>query len=76
VAVEQAVYQVQIARATASGANGELTRQMRFRPRRKGRHLLVPDMHPLDLALAANGIGDAVEAVADNAVDPLDAGEC
>jgi hypothetical protein len=31
-------------------------------------------MHPLDLALAANGVGQAVQAVADNPIDPLDAG--
>jgi hypothetical protein len=30
-------------------------------------------MHPLDLALPANGIGNAVEAVTDNAIDTLDA---
>jgi hypothetical protein len=30
-------------------------------------------MHPLDLALAADGVGQTVQAVADNPVDPLDA---
>ena len=40
--------------------------------RREGGNLFVPDMHPLDLAVAANGVGNAVEAVADDAVDPLD----
>ena len=47
---------------------------MGFGSRREGRNFLVPDMHPLDLALAANGIGNAVEAVADNAVYALDTG--
>ena len=32
----------------------------------------MSDVHPLDLAQAANGIRNAVEAVADNAVDALD----
>src|SRR6516162_3424956 len=46
---------------------------MCLRTRRESGDFLVPDMHPFDLVLAANGIGDAVEAVADNAVDALDA---
>src|SRR5262249_37960882 len=45
---------------------------MRLGARREGRHFFVADVEPLDLALAANGIGDAVEAVADNAVNALD----
>jgi hypothetical protein len=31
-------------------------------------------MDPFDLALAAKGVGQAVEAIADYAVNPLDAG--
>ena len=40
----------------------------------EGARFLVSDMHPGDLALPTNGIGNAVEAVADNAEDPFDAG--
>jgi hypothetical protein len=34
----------------------------------------MPDMHPLDLVLGTDRIGKTVQAVADDAVDALDAG--
>ena len=55
------------------GADGEFTSQMRLSARREGSNFLVPDMKPLDLALAANRVGQTVQAIADDAVDPLDA---
>jgi hypothetical protein len=73
VTVEQAVDQVQIAGPAAAGADGELTGQMRFRASREGRDLLVPNVDPVDLALSPERVGEAVEAIADNAIDPLDA---
>ena len=72
-AVEQAVDEVQIARSAAAGADRELAGQMRLGAGREGRNLLVPDMDPLDLALPAERVGQAVQAVADNAINPLDA---
>ena len=74
VTIEQAVDEMQIARPAAAGADGELTRQMRLGAGRERRDLLVPDMDPLDLALPANRVGQPVQAVADNAIDPLDTG--
>ena len=47
---------------------------MRFGTSRKGGNLLVAYMHPLNLGLPANGIGQAVEAVTDDSVNSLDAG--
>jgi hypothetical protein len=41
---------------------------------REGGDLFVPHMHPLNLALAADGVGQTVQAVADDSIDPLDAG--
>ena len=76
VAIKKAVDQMQVARSATACTDRERARQVRLCTRRKGGNLLVPDMHPLDLALAANGIGDAVEAVADNAVNTLDARCC
>ena len=73
VTVEQTVDEVQVARPAAAGADRELAGQMRLGAGRERRDLLVPDMDPLDLALPADGVGQAVQAVADNAVDPLDA---
>ena len=35
-------------------------------------HLLMPDMNPFDLALAAQRVGQPVETVADDAVNPFD----
>ena len=64
---------MQIAGSAAAGTNGELSCQVRLGPGREGRDLLVPHMHPFDLALAADRIGQPVQAVADDAIDPLDA---
>jgi hypothetical protein len=64
--------QVQITRSAAAGADRELAGQMRFGARRESRHLLVPDMHPFDLALAAERVGQPIEAVTDDTIDPLD----
>jgi len=72
-AIEQAIDEVQIAGPAAAGTNGELTRQMRLGTGREGRDLLVPNVDPLDLALSPQSVGEAVEAIADNAIDPLDA---
>ena len=74
--VEQPVDEMQIARSAAARADRELAGQMRLGAGREGRDLLVPDMEPLDLALPANGVGQAVQAVADNTVDALDARRC
>jgi hypothetical protein len=40
----------------------------------KRRDLLVSDMNPLDLALAAERVGESIETVADDAIDPFDPG--
>ena len=71
-AVEQAVDEVEVAWPAATGADGEFTCQMRFGARREGRDFLVPDMNPFDLALAAKRVGQPVQAIADNAINPLD----
>lgn len=46
---------------------------MHLGTRREGRDLHMPDMDPLDLALAPQRIGQPVQAVADDAVDTLHA---
>src|SRR5207245_6546234 len=71
-AIEQAVDEMQIARPTAPGADGEFAGQMRFRAGSEGGDLLVSDVDPFDLSLAANGIGEAVQAVTDDSVDAPD----
>src|ERR1700681_537886 len=72
--IEQPVDEVQIARSTASGADRKLSCQVRLGTGRKGRDLLMPHMNPLDLSLAADRIGQPIQAVADNSIYSLHAG--
>src|SRR5271154_2344220 len=73
VAVEEAIDEVQVPRTATAGAHGEIPRQMRLRACREGGDLLVPDMDPLDLPLPADRVGQAIEAIADDSIDSLDA---
>jgi hypothetical protein len=72
--IEQAIDEVQIARAATPGADRKLSCQVRLGTGRESRDLLVPYMHPFYLALAPDRIGQAVQAVADDAIYPLHAG--
>ena len=63
---------MQVARSTAAGADCEFASQMRLRTRRESSNLLKPDMYPLDLPLAADGICYSVEAVTNDTVNPFD----
>jgi len=64
VAVEQTIDEVQVARAATSGADRETTCDMRIRAGGERSDFLVPDMQPLNAAMAAQCIGEAIEAVA------------
>lgn len=65
--------------STSDGSFGRLPRiptasdHMRLGPGGEGGNLLVPDMQPLGFALPADCIGQAIQAVADDAADTLDA---
>ena len=72
VTVEQTVDEVQVARPAAARADRELAGQVRLGAGRERGDLLVPDVHPLDLPLPADGVGQTVQAVADDTVDALD----
>ncbi len=72
-AVEKAIDEVQVAGAAASGADGEAARQVRFGARRESGDFFMSDVNPLDFALTADGIRQAVQAVAHDFVDPLHA---
>src|SRR5271156_1939424 len=76
VAVKEAIDKMQITRSAAAGADREITREMRLRTRGKGPDLPVPDMNPLDLSLATKRVCQTIEAIADDAIDALDAGRC
>ena len=70
-AIEQAVDEMQVAGAAASGAHRKAAAEMRLGARREGSDLLVAHVEPFDLSLAADRVGQPVQAIADNAVDPL-----
>ena len=61
VAIVQPVDQVQVARATAAGADGETAGEVRLGARGEGRRLLVPHVDPAKLVLSPDGVGDPVE---------------
>src|SRR4051812_14008667 len=60
---------MQVARPAAGGAHGQLTGDRRFAGRRERRRLLVPDVLPTQLAVAAQGVGEAVQGITGQAVD-------
>src|SRR3981081_991723 len=72
--IEQAIDEVQIARAAAPGADRKLACQMCFSTGRESRDLLMPHMYPFDLALATDRIGQPIQAIADDAIYPLHTG--
>jgi hypothetical protein len=74
VGVVEAVDQVQVAGAAGARAGGQLPGDLGLRAGREGGGLLVPHMHPVDAGVAAYGVHDGVEAVADHAVQALDSG--
>jgi len=70
VAIVQPVDQVQVARAAAAGADGELAGEVRFCSRGEGCRLLVPHGDPSKPVLSPDGIGDSVERVSRDPIDP------
>jgi hypothetical protein len=71
--IEKTINQMQIAGATAAGTDGKLTGQMRFRACGESGGFLMPGMNPVDVAASAQRFGNAIEAIADNAIDAANA---
>src|SRR6202790_1466509 len=71
-AVVEPIDQVQVAGATAAGADRQTPCEMRFRTSSKRRRLFIPYVNPLNSFACANRIRDPVERVAGNAVDSRD----
>src|ERR1700757_2704137 len=65
---------MQIPRTAASGADRQFAREMRFGTSRERGRLLMAHVDPLNLRACAHRIRDAVERVAADAVDSLNAG--
>ena len=74
--VEQAVDEVQVAGAAAPCADGKLTCQMSLGASCECGDFFVAHVNPLDLPLPSDGVSQTIEAVADDAIDPLDANGC
>ena len=74
VRIEQAVDEMQVARAARPSADRKLARDLRFARGGKGGDLFMPDVNPVDRLSLAQRVGEAIEAVADDAEDALDAG--
>lgn len=66
-AFEQAVDEMQAAGTTGAGAGCQFAGQQRLRPGRKAACLLVPDMHPVNVA-PPDGIRHVVKRVSWNAI--------
>jgi hypothetical protein len=73
-AIKEAVDEMKVAGAAASRAHGKIACQVRFGACRKRGDFFMSDMDPLELALAPQGISNAIQAITDYAVDSFDAG--
>jgi hypothetical protein len=70
--VEETLDQVRVAGTAAASANRKPSGQLGVGRGGKGTRLLVANVHPFDSFGSADRIDDRVEAIADDAVDPLD----
>ncbi len=73
VAVEEAVDEVQVAGTAAGGADGERAGEVGFGSGGEGSDLFVADVRPLEGAIFADSVGEAVEGISRKAVDAFDA---
>jgi tetrahydromethanopterin S-methyltransferase subunit G len=69
VAIEQPVDEMKVAGSAASGTDGELARQVGLGAGSERRGLLIAHVDPADLAEAAKRVAEAIEAVANHAVN-------
>src|ERR1700722_5060613 len=74
VGVKQTIDQMQVPRATAGSADRESPGHRRLSGRRERRRLFVTNVLPGDVAVAAQRIGEAIDRISRQPVDPADAG--
>jgi hypothetical protein len=72
-AVEETVDEMEVTGAAAAGADREVAGNMRLGAGGEGGDLFVAHVQPFDAAAPANGVGEAVQTIADDAVDALHA---
>jgi hypothetical protein len=73
VRIKETVDKVEIPRAAAACAYGEIAGQLGFGAGREGSHFLVAHVHPLHLLVVMNGIHDAIQGVANDPINSADA---
>ncbi len=73
VGVVEAVDEVQVAGAAGAGAGRQLSGDLCLRSGGERGRLLVPDLDPVDVRVAADRVDDRVETVADHPVQAFDA---
>jgi hypothetical protein len=73
VRVIEAVDKVEISGAAAPCAYGEIAGQLGFGAGREGSCFFMADVHPLHLLVVMNGIHDAIQGIAYDAINPADA---
>ena len=69
----ESIDEVEIARPAASCTDRKFACNLRFASGREGRDLFVPDHHPIDAIVSADGFCKSVERVTGDSVDTLDA---
>jgi hypothetical protein len=69
----ESINEMEIARSTASCADRKFACNLRFASGREGGDLFVPDHHPVDAIVSADGVCKSIERVTGYAVDTLDA---
>ena len=74
VAVEQSIDKMEVAGTAASGTDRKRAGDMRIGAGRERGDFLMAHMQPLNAAMPAQRIGEAVQAVPNDAVDPAHAG--
>src|ERR1019366_9132518 len=69
--IMESIDEMEIARPAASCADRKFACNLRFATSREGGDLLVPNHHPVDAIVSADGIGKSVERVTGDSVDTL-----
>src|SRR5665811_1093612 len=70
-AIVETIDQMQVPRSAASGADCQIPGQMSFRSRRERGGFFVSHGNPLDVVSCADRVGNPVEGVSGQTVDPL-----
>ena len=74
VAIVKAIDEMEISGTTAAGANGKFSGEVGVRAGGESGSFFVAHVDPFDLLLFSKGVGDAVERISGETVEPLDTG--